>query len=258
MMKTLAAGLLAATALTGIAQAQNFVALTADNHLVTFDAASRRAMAPVRVTGAEGRLVGIDQRPANGMLYGLTDGGQIVTLDARSGRATKVSQLSERFESGGRTIVDFNPVADRLRVMGMSGQNLRVNVETGAAVRDGEVKHGPGELAGTRPSVTAGAYTNSFAGTTATTLFTLDTMLANLNVQNPPNDGVQAPRARLSMAVPPGPGFDILSTGMDMNQGFLLAGGALHMINLMDGKIETAGPVANLPSAEIIDLAAMR
>ena len=261
MPKITTTALLAAAALAGGAgacTAQTLVALTADNRLVSIDAATRRASAPVRVSGTDGTLVGIDQRPANGRLYGLTDRGQIVTLDARTGRASEVSRLSEAFESGGRTVVDFNPAADRLRVMGLSGTSLRVNVETGQAVRDGSLKHGAGELSGTQPRVTAGAYTNSFAGTTATTLLTLDTTLGSLNLQNPPNDGVQAPRARLSTALPPGAAFDILSSGADQNTGFVLANGALHVLGLMDGRVETRGPVANLPAADVIDITAMR
>lgn len=259
MNKTLlAATAIAAGMLGDAAQAQTLVALTADNRLVTLDAAARTAAAPVRVSGAEGRLVGIDQRPADGKLYGLTDRGQIVTLDPRTGRATAVSRLSEAFESGGRAVVDFNPAADRLRVMGLSGQSLRVNVETGQAIRDGSLKYAAGEMSGTTPRVTAGAYTNSVAGATGTMLLTLDTTAGLLNVQNPPNDGVQAPRARLSASLPPGTAFDILTTGPDRNEAWLLAGGALHVLNLADGGVETRGPVRGLPDGEILDVAAMR
>ncbi len=252
--------LLAGTALLGAATAEaaTLVALTADNQLVRLDSETRRAAAPVRVTGTDGRLVGIDQRPANGMLYGLTERGQIVTIDPASGRATQVARLSETFESGGRAVVDFNPAADRLRVMGLSGTSLRVNVETGQAIRDGSLKYANADLAGATPRITAGAYTNSVAGTTATMLLTLDTLLGNLNVQNPPNDGVQAPRARVSQGLPAGTAFDILADGQGGNTGFLLAGGALHRLNLESGEVTTLGPVAGLGGVELLDVAAMR
>lgn len=64
--------------------------------------------------------------------------------------------------------VDFNPVAHRLRVLSDTGQNLRIDVQNGATITDGDVN-----LAAAATLV-AGAYTNSFAGTTATTLFDLD------------------------------------------------------------------------------------
>lgn len=258
MNKMLVATLVAAGSLAGAAQADTMIGLTADNHLVRLDSETRRASAPVRVTGTEGRLVGIDQRPANGQLYGLTDAGQIVTLDPATGRATPVSRLSEPFESGGRAVVDFNPVADRLRVIGANGTNLRINVESGMTTRDGALKYAPGELAGTAPRITAGAYTNSMQGATATTLLTLDSVLGMLNVQNPPNDGVQAPRGRLSASVPATAAFDIVPGGPNMNRGFVLAGGTLHMLDLASGALTSVGTVANLPSSGVIDIAVMQ
>jgi len=138
-----AAGAILATAAG--AEAQTLIGLTADNQLVRVEAEGRRAMGgPVRISGTEGRVIGIDQRPADGKLYGVTDAGQIVTLDPATGRATAVSRLSERFEGGGRAVVDFNPAAGRLRLMGMNGMNFRVNVETGQVARDGQLKYQAG------------------------------------------------------------------------------------------------------------------
>jgi hypothetical protein len=259
MIRTLlAAG--AALALTGAAaNAAGLIGLTADNHLIRIDAEARRASAPLRVTGAEGRLLGIDIRPADGKLYGLTDAGQIVTIDPATGRATQVSRLSERFESGGRATVDFNPVADRLRVMGMGGVNFRINVETGAVVKDGTLKYQAGTAwAETTPRIVAGAYTNSMAGATATMLLTVDTLTRSLNLQAPPNDGVQQPRGEVAASLLAGLAFDILSDGQGGNAGFLLAAGTLHMVDLTSGKATPAGAVSGLPGAEVIDIAAMK
>jgi hypothetical protein len=253
----LAAG--AALALTGTAAgAASLIGLTADNQLIRIDTETRRAAAPLRVTGTEGRLLGIDIRPADGKLYGLTDAGQIVTIDPANGRATPVSRLSERFESGGRATVDFNPVADRLRVMGMGGVNFRINVETGAVVKDGTLKYQAGTAwAETTPRIVAGAYTNSMAGATATMLLTVDTLTRSLNLQAPPNDGVQQPRGEVAASLPAGIAFDILGDGQGGNAGYLLAAGTLHMVDLATGKATPAGAVSGLPGTEVIDIAAM-
>ncbi len=252
----LAAAILAAAGTA--AQAQTLIGLTADNMLVRIDATTRRASAPVRVTGAEGALIGIDVRPSNGMLYGLTDANQIVTIDPATGRATQVSRLSTPFVSGGRSVVDFNPVADRLRVMGTSGMNFRINVETGAVIADGTLKYADGAAqAGTAPRIVAGAYTNSAAGATATALYTMDTLLRTYNLQAPPNDGVQAPRGTLP-DLPAGVAFDILADGAGGNVGYLLAAGTLHTVALDTGAPTALGAVAGLPASEIIDIAAMR
>ncbi len=241
------------------AQAATIIGLTADNALVSIDSEARRAAAPVRITGADGRVLGIDQRPQDGRLYGVTDRGQIVTIDPATGRATQVSRLNTEFASGGRAVVDFNPVANRLRLMGMNGTNLRVNVDTGEAARDGELKYAAGSPhAETTPRVVAGAYTNSVAGTQATALYTIDTLTRSFNLQAPPNDGVQQPRGQVAEMLPPGVAFDILPDGQGGNAGYLLAGRVLHMVNLETGAARAAGEVANLPAVEVIDIAAMR
>jgi len=243
----------------GAAQAATLVGLTADNHLVRIDPETRRAAAPVMVRGASGTLIGIDVRPGDGKLYGVTDQNHIVTIDPASGQATQVSTLSQPFVSGGRAVVDFNPMADRLRLMGVNGTSYRINVETGAVTVDGTLKYQTGTpLAETTPRIVAGAYTNSVKGTEATQLFTIDAMLRQLNLQAPPNDGVQQPRGEIAATLPAGVAFDILSDGQGGNTAFALAGGTLHTLSLEMGTATPRGAVSGLPASEIIDIAAMR
>jgi hypothetical protein len=253
---------LAAAALlagAGAADAQTLIGLTADNTLVRIDGEARRAAAPVRITGADGRVLGIDQRPQDGRLYGVTERGQIVTLDSATGAATQVSRLNMPFDGGGRAVVDFNPVANRLRLMGMNGVNFRVNVDTGEVAKDGDLKFQSGSpFAETRPRIVAGAYTNSLGGATATALYTIDTLVGAFNLQAPPNDGVQQPKGMLGMSVPPGVAFDILAGEGGANRGVVLAAGTLHGINLETGALTAMGAVGGLPAAEILDIAAMR
>jgi hypothetical protein len=254
-IRSLALAGVALLGLTGFAQAATLVGLTTDGQLVRIDTETRRATAPMRVQGASGRLLGIDVRPADSKLYGVTESGEIVTIDPVSGTAMKVSQLTERFESGGRAVVDFNPVADRLRLMGLGGMNFRVNVENGQVARDGELKYQQGTpLTGTMPRITAGAYTNSMKGATATMLLTIDGVLSQLNLQAPPNDGVQQVRGTIGHGVASNAAFDILSEGTT-NTAYLLSGGVLHTVNLENGMPSVLGTVAG--SAEIIDIAVM-
>ena len=123
-------------------------------------------------------MVGIDFRPADGKLYALTSTARLYTVDANTGAATlKATLAADPADAtapyaglvGTTNSVDFNPVADRLRVLSETGQSLRINVDTGATTTDGEVNR-----AGTPATVVAAAYSNSFAGTTTTTLFDLD------------------------------------------------------------------------------------
>jgi uncharacterized protein DUF4394 len=254
-----------AASVPAAAGAATLIGLTSDNQLLRIDTETRRASAPVRVSGAAGKLVGIDVRPADGKLYGLTESGQVVAVDSSTGMAVRVSQLNERFlnerfEAGGRAVVDFNPVADRLRVMGMNGANLRVNVQTGEAAKDGQLKYAAGTpWAETAPRAVAGAYTNSVPGAQQTALLTIDTLTRTLNLQAPPNDGVQQPRGEVAKSLPAGVAFDILADGQGNNRGFLLAEGTLHDVDLQSGRATAIGAVSGLPvGAEVIDIAATR
>ncbi|WP_419896049.1 DUF4394 domain-containing protein [Roseomonas sp. USHLN139] len=254
--------LLTASALIGLGaaplSAATLLGLTADNQLVRIDSETRQAARPLAIRGVEGRLLGIDQRPADGRLYGVSDAGQIVTIDPATGRATQVARLSEAFAAGGRAVVDFNPVADRLRLMGMNGVNFRVHPDTGAVTRDGTLKYQAGPLAETTPRIAAGAYTSSVKGATATQLFTIDTLLRQMNLQAPPNDGVQQPKGEVAASLPAGVAFDILTASGGGDTAFLLAGGTLHSLSLETGRATMLGPVARLPAAEVIDIAAWR
>lgn len=253
----LLAGVASLAAVT--ADAATLVGLTADNMLVRIDSETRRASAPMRVSGADGKLLGIDQRPADGKLYGVTVAGQIVTIDPMNGRATQVSRLSEPFASGGRAVVDFNPVADRLRLMGMSGTSFRINVDDGKVVRDGSLKYQVGTAwAETMPRVVAGAYTNSVKGTQATALYTIDTLTRTLNLQAPPNDGVQQPKGEVAAQLPAGVAMDILADGAGGNKAMVVAGNVLHSLDITTGKATPVGAIAGLPATELLDIAALR
>ncbi|MFC3127516.1 DUF4394 domain-containing protein [Pseudoroseomonas globiformis] len=231
--------------------------LTNDNRIMVIDAEASRARSPMAIQGLNGTLLGIDQRPADGKLYGVTDRGQIVTIDPQTGRAQEVSRLSMPFSSGGRAVVDFNPAADRLRLMGMNGTNFRVHPDTGAVTQDGSLKYAAGPLGETTPRITAGAYTNSVGKPASTELYTIDASLGQLNLQAPPNDGVQQVRHMLG-SLPPGIAFDIVPHADGRNQGILLKLGTLHSVDLQTGGLSEAKPIAQLHDTEIIDIAAMR
>jgi hypothetical protein len=190
--------------------------LTDDGRLLAFKTATPNTIdATLTVTGLNGgeTLRGIDFRPKDGLLYGLTSAARIVTIDTGTGVATVKSTLAADAADttaayngvvGTAFAVDFNPVADRLRVIGDGGQNLRINVDTGATTTDGTINR-----AGATPFVTAGAYTNSYAGTTSTTLYDSDGASASLAMQNPPNDGTLALVGPLGVAVVGDVGMDI-------------------------------------------------
>jgi hypothetical protein len=225
----------------GAASAMDLIGLTSANELVVFSDSSPSKTQTVKVSGLSSTLVGIDVRPANKMLYGVTADSKIYTIDPKSGTATMVSTISTPLTAK-RAVVDFNPVADRLRVIGSDGQNLRINVETGAATVDGKIAYGDMDAnKGKMPMVTAGAYTNSMAGAKATQLFNIDSTAKTWVLQDPPNDGMLKTQRQSAMTVD---GVDIVSDAMGAHWAIVISGKELHKVDLATGKDTKVGAIA--------------
>ena len=180
------AALVTATA----ANAAQVAALIGNDTIAIVDTDQKKAIKSMTVTGIGGALAGIDVRPADGLLYGLVEDGTVVTI-AADGKATQKSKLDTMVAKGVVVTVDFNPAADRLRVMGADGMNLRVNVDDGKVTKDGDHKFADGDMSkSAKPNIVAGAYTNSVKGAKETALFNIDGSADALVKQAPPNDGV--------------------------------------------------------------------
>ena len=93
------------------------------------------------------------------------------------------------------------------------------------------------------PSVSGAAYTNSFAGATTTTLFSLDSETNMLYTQTPPNDGVLVPVGALGVDVTASNGFDIgASSGSAFGLFKVGSTTSIYTVNLSSG---TATKVAD-------------
>jgi len=214
--------MLAACAAFGLAtpaQAERIVGLTSTNALVSFDSAmpgsGTAAMAITGLLGADERILGIDSRVTNDMLYGLGSGGNLYTLNISTGAATFVSALMADAADGTSPFsalsgtafgMDFNPTVDRLRITSNTGQNLRINVDTGAVTTDGM-------LNGAATGISASAYTNNDTDpATGTALFGISGADGMLYMQAPPNDGTQVLVGALGLPSSSVAGFDISGT----------------------------------------------
>ncbi|MBC8048991.1 MAG: DUF4394 domain-containing protein, partial [Chitinophagales bacterium] len=154
------------------AQAASVAALVGDNMLAIVDPGTGKAAAPMKIDGVSGKVLGIDVRPKDGMLYAVTADGTIYTVDAKTGKATMKVKLESTLADGVTATVDFNPVADKLRVMGSDGASLRCDVDTGKVTKDGNHKYADADaMKASTPMVVAGAYTNSMAGAKETALY---------------------------------------------------------------------------------------
>jgi hypothetical protein len=222
---------------------------TGGQQLVRFDTSNPALVTTIGSTGTN--LTGLDFRPATGELYGY-NGTQLFTVDLRTGAATAVATVSS--PTAGSVGFDFNPTVDRIRLVDAAGANLRVvpagvgGATAGAATVDGGYTYAAGDsLAGTAPALSGVAYTNSFAGTTATTLFGIDGGRGTLVNILMPNGGAVSTVGSLGLGFAPRiTGFDILSVG-GSNFGFLaaLTGGVsnFYSVNLTTGAASLLGPV---------------
>jgi hypothetical protein len=192
------------------------------NNLVRFKADEPSVILATRpITGLPGgeSIIGIDFRPNTGLLYGLGLLNNIYTIEPRTGAATRVGTAAfSPGISGGEFGFDFNPVADRIRLVSDAEQNLRLHPDTGqVVVTDGTLAYASDDAnVGANPNVVAAAYTDSAPGATATTLYNIDSTLDILVRQDPPNDGTLRTVRALGVDVPNAlVGFDLLadSTG---------------------------------------------
>lgn len=253
---TLVGAIGTADTITGMALVQpatpRAYVLTDTSRLASFALATPGTLgSSVAITGlaAGESVLGMDFRPANSRLYALTSAGRLLTVDPDTGAAAVASVLAAdptdttlpyTALAGSRFSVDFNPAADRLRVISETGQNLRINVDTGATTTDGVINR-----AGAPAQVIAAAYTNSFAGTTATTLFDLDANQSVLAQQNPPNDGTLVNVGALGVSLAGGAAFDIAGGANGLALAALRTGAAgpfsLYNITLATGAVALRG-----------------
>lgn len=231
------------------AQAQTVAALVGDKTIALVDVTTLKAGKAMTISGVDGALLGIDVRPADGKLYGLMADGTVVTIDPASGAATKTSKLETTLKAGTLATVDFNPVADRLRVIGSDGTNLRANVDDGKVTTDGTLKFAEADMhKGETPKVVAGAYTNAVKGAKETALYDVDATIGGLLKQAPPNDGVLTAVGKLGVAGP-SYAFDIVTLADGTNAGWLMAGDTLYKVDLATAKSTSVGKITGLGGA---------
>lgn len=191
------------------------------------------------VTGLSGDtfLVGVDFRVQDGLLYGVGNAGGVYTISIPGAVTTKVSQLSVALQ-GSNFGVDFNPAANRLRIVSDSGQNLRHNIDDGSTAHQtiSDTWLTNVGASGTATGVSAVAYTNNDLNSdTNTTLFAINTTLDTLTIQSPPNEGKLQPVGNLGWDYNLNAGFDIYTT-------------------LQNGKAVSASGFASLPHDGITSL----
>lgn len=153
--------------------------LTQKMELLTVNAGQPgKVLQRTAVTGlpAGESVVGMDYRIAKGVLYVLSSAGRLYTLDVPTGVLKPVGTGAGVALQGQLFGVDFNPVADRVRVVSNTGQNIRLHPDTGAmAATDPAPAYAAGDArAGTKPELVAAGYTYNKTDEKLTTNFAID------------------------------------------------------------------------------------
>lgn len=194
----LAAAVGAALGTVGVAHAEAVYGISvpgSSTNLVTFDTSAVNTVTTIgAVTGvvAGHTLRGVDFRPSDGKLYAISTNGasaQLYTVNLGTGAATPVGGLMTLTgNTSTRVSLDFDPVADVLRVVTGTGQNYRVNANTGTVIAQDS------NISGS-PLISGIAYSNNFVGAVQTTLYAYDFIsdilgrIGGLNGVPSPNGG---------------------------------------------------------------------
>jgi hypothetical protein len=133
---------------------------------------------PLLGLNAEESVRCIDVRPANSLLYGITNQNRLLTIDTGTGQVSAVGMVGSL--AGLPDACDFDPVADRLRVITDSEQNIVINPADATAV----VQTSPTRI------ISALGYTNSIAGAATTTLYGIEDAIRTLVTFADPPTGV--------------------------------------------------------------------
>jgi hypothetical protein len=233
---------------------------------VTFDRADPALDTAIAITGlqASETVVGLDVRAGGatpGELYALGSTGRVYTINTTTGVATLKSTLAadaadttDAFTalSGTEFGVDFNPATDRLRVVSDTGQNLRIDADTGATITDAPLASG----GATRAGVNGAAYTNAFAAACRTALYYIDASTDQLLTTADPNGGAVTVVGALGVDATAASDLEIATAADGTNNGYavLVVGGVptSYQINLTTGAAASAGAVTRLDANELV------
>ncbi len=239
----------ACLSLASTSEAVGIFGLGNNGSLYQFDSAAPGSVIQIGSNGSFSDIVDIDFHGANGLLYGMTSTGLLSTINTVSGArslvTTPLSALS------GLTAMDFNPLADRVRLAGTGGFNARItpNFQTaptamqanGTVTMDGTYSFFQSDTTTARPgvSVLGAGYTNPSNNPSSTILYTLsgDNFL---NRHTTPagafGNGVAVGPLGYTQV---GAGFDIDINGL----GYGYDGTNLRAIQLSDGSSNSLGAI---------------
>jgi hypothetical protein len=244
---TLLATSLALLAAPSVVRAEPAVAMNGGSQLYFFDTSNPAVNTTRAIAGMDGNpVVAMDLRPANGDLYAFTAADpagadntmlQLHRIDLATAVATNVGAPIGPFVDSGFWGMDFNPVADRIRLTegGSSEKNYRVVPDSGTLITDTNLT-GATDVADT-------AYDRNISTATATTAFAVDGTtdklyrLGGVDGSPSPNSGLLTEVGPLGVDLTKDMRFDISPTS---GTAYVSHFFALYTVNLQTGAL--SGP----------------
>lgn len=241
-----------------VAHAAPVLGLTGEKALIMFDTTKPAVTKTMEVNGVT-KLVGIDFRPGTKTVIGVTPEHAIVSIDLETGAATEVAKMDKMLPlTEAPVVVDFNPMADRLRFM-TGTTNHRVHPDTGAVTVDGTLAFEDGDMhKGETPNIVAAAYTNSIGKPEKTAMYNIDASIGALVQQTKPNDGTLKAIGKLGLKDKPAAyAFDIQGEEGGKNTAYLVASKILYTVDLETGAATEVGAIDGVDN-EVRDIAILR
>lgn len=244
----------------GTLRAETVVAVTDAAELIRFNAGQPQRILqrkPLLGLVAGDRLVGIDYRVSRGVLYALSAAGRLYTLDAGTGQLSAVGAGTPVALVGTVFGFDFNPAADRIRVVSDSGMNLRLHPDTGlVAATDPPLAYAAGDVRAGQPArVVAAAYTYNKSDAKLTTNYAIDREAGTLVMQGSkegelpavsPNTGQLRTVGALGTGPVDGAVFDIADLSNAPLAALRSAGRTrLYLLDLATGRASMLGTVGD-------------
>jgi hypothetical protein len=254
---------------------EKIYAVTQSHRLISFNAGQPgQLLSDVALNGLDSgeRILGIDYRVAKGDLFALGSSGRVFVVEVASGALQPVG--SSRFvlaPQGSRFGFDFNPAADRIRIVSDTRQNLRAHPDNGALVdastdtegvqADGTLGYADGDAnASTTPQIVAAGYTYNKENEKLTTNFAIDAAAGALVRQGSvegeqpvvsPNTGKLYTVGSLGVAGITDAHFDIGDLNNEALAWISTAhGGSTAQLYLIDLKTGAAAPLGKVGSGE--------
>jgi Domain of unknown function (DUF4394) len=248
---------------------ETVLAVTADHSLIRFAAAQpSQVLQRKAITGLPPgeKILSIDFRVARGVLYALSSPGRLYTLDPQTAALTPVGPNPIGWPLLGAHVgFDFNPVADRIRIVTEAAQNLRAHPDTGVIVDfDDKAPGVQADLAlgyvngdahaGDAPCIGASAYTYNKQNDKLTTNYVIDLCLGLLVMQGSheskappvsPNSGRLMTVGLLGTGKLVDAAFDISDLGNTPLAALRTDATRLYQVDLKTGAATLVGPVAD-------------